>query len=368
LRNNKYENEFEEQCLIGCGTYSIVCKAINKIDRSYYAIKKIASNEEELKTVFKELELLSKCESDFVVKYITSWVQNNYMLSDFDNHRNSSNQTISWGHRILDPNRDILLHIQMEFCSKTLKDIINLLNNFETSNVINFYISSELFIELCECINYLHKQKPPIIHRDLKPENILVTDGINGRFVKLCDFGLAAVHEFDNQSHSSRTGSLKYMAPEVKSGRDYNTKADIYSLGIIIQELFNISDKSITNTSTFKDFFSKLNQLVSKNKSLNTKYSNLFQIYKRMKSEKINFRPNCEQILSEKIYWFLSLNDTCVLDHLDEQLQNLDKQSFHYLFLKSKLDGHSFSFNDEIMAENFPFMDGSFEEIYCVKE
>jgi hypothetical protein len=87
-----------------------------------------------------------------------------------------------------------------------------------------------------------------------------------------------------------------------------------------------------------------------------------------MKSEKINFRPNCEQILSEKIYWFLSLNDTCVLDHLDEQLQNLDKQSFHYLFLKSKLDGHSFSFNDEIMAENFPFMDGSFEEIYCVKE
>ncbi len=368
FRNNKYENEFEEQCLIGCGTYSIVCKAINKIDRSYYAIKKIASNEEELKTVFKELELLSKCESDFVVKYITSWVQNNYMLSDFDNHRNSSNETISWGHRVLDPNRDILLHIQMEFCSKTLKDIINLLNNFETSNVINFYISSELFIELCECINYLHKQKPPIIHRDLKPENILVTDGINGRFVKLCDFGLAAVHEFDNQSHSSRTGSLKYMAPEVKSGRDYNTKADIYSLGIIIQELFNISDKSITNTSTFKDFFSKLNQLVSKNKSLNTKYSNLFQIYKRMKSEKINFRPNCEQILSEKIYWFLSLNDTCVLDHLDEQLQNLDKQSFHYLFLKSKLDGHSFSFNDEIMAENFPFMDGSFEEIYCVKE
>jgi alpha-tubulin suppressor-like RCC1 family protein/serine/threonine protein kinase len=370
LRNDKYETEFEEQVLIGCGSYSIVCKAINKIDRSYYAIKKVALNEEELKTVFKELELLSKCESDFVVKYITSWVENNYILSDSANDRNSSNKTISWSHRILDPKRDMLLHIQMEFCSKTLEDVISLLNNFETLSVINFYISSELFIELCECLNYLHKQKPPIIHRDLKPANILVTDGMNGRFVKLCDFGLAAVHEFDNQSYSSRTGSLKYMAPEVKSGRHYNTKADIYSLGIIIQELFNISDTSITNTSTFKNIFSKLNQLISKNKSLNTTYSNLFQIYKRMKSEKINSRPNCEQILSEKIYWFLSLNDTCILHDLKEQLENLDKQSFHYLFLKSKLDSHSLNFNNEIIVDlsDFVFMDESFEEIYRVKE
>ncbi len=214
----------------------------------------------------------------------------------------------------------------------------------------------------------MHKQKPPIIHRDLKPENILVSDGMNGRFVKLCDFGLAAVHELDNQSHSSQTGSKKYVAPEVKSGRHYKTKADIYSLGIIIQELFNISDKSITNTSTFNYIFSKLNQLVSNNKSLNTKYSNLFQIYKRMNSEKINSRPNCEQILSEKIYWFLSLNDTCIRHDLKGQLENLDKQSFHYLFLKSKLDGHSLNFNNEIIAENFSFMDESFEEVYPVKE
>jgi 3-phosphoinositide dependent protein kinase-1 len=50
--------------------------------------------------------------------------------------------------------------------------------------------------ELIECVNYLHVRN--IIHRDLKPMNILITDGINGRFVKLEDFGLSAIHEFND--------------------------------------------------------------------------------------------------------------------------------------------------------------------------
>ncbi len=110
------------------------------------------------------------------------------------------------------------------------------LNISQSLDIINFYILCELFIELLEFLNYLHNLKPPLIHRDLKPDNILITDGINGRFVKLCDFGLAVIHEFEGQSHSSRTGSLKYMAPEVIYGRKYDTKADIFSLGVIFEE------------------------------------------------------------------------------------------------------------------------------------
>jgi serine/threonine-protein kinase len=48
--------------------------------------------------------------------------------------------------------------------------------------------------KIIECVNYLHERK--IIHRDLKPANILITDGINGRFVRLADFGLSGIHEF----------------------------------------------------------------------------------------------------------------------------------------------------------------------------
>jgi serine/threonine protein kinase len=47
---------------------------------------------------------------------------------------------------------------------------------------------------------------------------------MNGRFIKLADFGLAVFHKFD-ESHTQKTGSEKYMAPEVKEGRKYDTGA-----------------------------------------------------------------------------------------------------------------------------------------------
>ena len=104
---------------------------------------------------------------------------------------------------------------------------------------MGYYISSELFIEILESVDYLHKQN--VIHRDLKPENILLTDGQNGRFIKIADFGLSVIHEFVSQSHTTGCGTLKYIAPEVVQSTKYDTKADIYSLGVIVQELFNIT-------------------------------------------------------------------------------------------------------------------------------
>ncbi len=55
----------------------------------------------------------------------------------------------------------------------------------------SYYICCELLTEITECAHYLHGRN--VIHRDLKPANILITDGINGRFVKLRDFGLSVI-------------------------------------------------------------------------------------------------------------------------------------------------------------------------------
>jgi serine/threonine protein kinase len=113
----------------------------------------------------------------------------------------------------------------MELCCKTLINIIKQLNielnqkQFEVLTPIGYYIASELFVEILESVNYLQIQKPPIIHRDLKPKNIVLTQGLNDRFVKIGDFGLAKIHEFEEQSHTERTGTLKYMAPEVAKHR-----------------------------------------------------------------------------------------------------------------------------------------------------
>jgi serine/threonine-protein kinase len=121
-------------------------------------------------------------------------------------------------------------------------------NDSKITKKWSYFISCELLIEIIECVDCLHKQNPPIIHRDLKPENILVSDGINGRFVKLADFGLSVIHEFIDQSHTQASGTIKYMAPEVIKSRKYDTKADIYSLGIIVEELFIFDTKSYANS------------------------------------------------------------------------------------------------------------------------
>jgi serine/threonine protein kinase len=77
-----------------------------------------------------------------------------------------------------------------------------------------------------------------IVHRDLKPANVLID---NSGLLKIVDFGVAAAQ---SQSDTQLTktgyviGSPKYMAPEQILGKKVDERADIYSLGVILYELF----------------------------------------------------------------------------------------------------------------------------------
>lgn len=85
--------------------------------------------------------------------------------------------------------------------------------------------------ELLEAIVYVHSTGT--VHRDLKPENIMVTR--NGEHIKLIDFGLA-----DNDHMAilkQPAGTPKYMAPEQTSFAIPDIRNDIYSIGIILQQL-----------------------------------------------------------------------------------------------------------------------------------
>jgi serine/threonine protein kinase len=140
--------------------------------------------------------------------------------------------------------KDILLCIQMEYCEKTLQNIMEemktdkIFNGSQCLTEVGYYIASDIFIQIVEGVKFLHEKN--IIHRDLKPNNILLNSNFNERYVKIADFGLVAFHEFAQESHTSKVGNELYAAPEVRFGRNYNMKSDIFSLGVILNELFKI--------------------------------------------------------------------------------------------------------------------------------
>ena len=101
----------------------------------------------------------------------------------------------------------------------------------------------ELFTQVCQAIQHAHQKG--IIHRDLKPGNVLVTLHDGTPMVKVIDFGIAKA---TNQELTQRTlfteyhqilGTPEYMAPEqaAMSALDVDTRADVYSLGVLLYEL-----------------------------------------------------------------------------------------------------------------------------------
>jgi serine/threonine protein kinase len=100
---------------------------------------------------------------------------------------------------------------------------------------------------------WLHGANPQIIHRDLKPANLLVDEHWN---VKVCDFGLSQVKlpEVKIKDGKSVPGTPLWMAPEVLMGKQVDSKADIYSFGLVMWEIItgNPLFPHHDNYSTFK--------------------------------------------------------------------------------------------------------------------
>lgn len=101
----------------------------------------------------------------------------------------------------------------------------------------------ELFHRVCHAIQHAHHKG--IIHRDVKPSNILVSEQDNSALPKVIDFGIAKATsgELTDQTlytmFSQVVGTPAYMAPEQaeSNGLDIDTRADIYSLGVLLYEL-----------------------------------------------------------------------------------------------------------------------------------
>jgi serine/threonine-protein kinase len=90
----------------------------------------------------------------------------------------------------------------------------------------------EITRQICAGLSTAHQIG--VLHRDLKPANIMI-DG-RGK-AKIMDFGLAGLAE-EFQKGEISAGTPAYMAPEQLVGKEVSTKSDLYSLGLILYELF----------------------------------------------------------------------------------------------------------------------------------
>ena len=100
------------------------------------------------------------------------------------------------------------------------------------ANLLSMEEAVDIAIGICDGLEAAHQAG--IIHRDLKPDNVLFDGG--GR-PKLVDFGLARLAAATTRTIGF-SGTPFYMSPEQADGREATTKSDLYSLGVMLYELF----------------------------------------------------------------------------------------------------------------------------------
>jgi serine/threonine protein kinase len=91
----------------------------------------------------------------------------------------------------------------------------------------------DLSLQICSGLKEAHAQG--IVHRDLKPENVMIDAQGN---VKIMDFGIARSMEAGTRLTGSMVGTPAYMAPEQVAGKPVDYRTDIYSLGLMLYEMF----------------------------------------------------------------------------------------------------------------------------------
>ncbi|XP_044519589.1 interferon-induced, double-stranded RNA-activated protein kinase [Gracilinanus agilis] len=212
--NERFLKDFSDIEKLKSGGYGQVFKARHRIDKKFYAIKRVKFNDSK---VLREVEALANLDHENIVKYNTCWDGYDAYNPERSGHFSSS--------------KTKCLFISMELCEKgTLDDWINQRRIIGTDKTL----SLNLFQQITAGVGYIHSEK--LIHRDLKPSNIFLVDEIK---IKIGDFGLVTSSK-SKEDQTKNIGTERYISPEQICCLPYGNEVDIFALGLILFELLYI--------------------------------------------------------------------------------------------------------------------------------
>lgn len=200
--NPSVKSLYRRDEIIGQGNFGVVYKGVNLENKQVVAIKvlDLDTAEDEILDIQQEISTLSKL-----------------------SHSDGVNITKYYGSYLHGTNLWIIMELCIGGSVRTL---------LKAGRIEEKYMSI-IAREVSSALSYIHKEG--VIHRDIKAANILIT---NEGKVRLCDFGVAAQVTSNKIKRSTIVGTPYWMAPEViTEGATYNTKADIWSLGITMYEI-----------------------------------------------------------------------------------------------------------------------------------
>ena len=262
--NDDFEQYYELSGLIGQGQYGDVFKAKDKKTKEDRAIKII--------------RLINDQDNNFI-KYIENEIKTMKICSE--NNENS----VKYYEHFCYKNKIVLV---MELCDKSLQNILEEKKvGFTCEEIFN------IMNQLNNTFRIMNKHN--IIHRDIKLENILVKftekkDSNINFTVKLTDYGISKQLSY-NTIGRTNLGTPLTMAPEILEGEnEYDNKCDLWSIGIIIYQLFfkEYPFKGATTVAIYKQIQNFENKLLKKTNNANLD-NLIMSLLKRQPNQRINY-------------------------------------------------------------------------------
>ncbi|XP_023569315.1 eukaryotic translation initiation factor 2-alpha kinase 1 isoform X2 [Octodon degus] len=245
------------------------------------------------------------------VKHHLPLKHNSDLEGDFTSTEESSEENLnSVGHTEVPYH--LMLHIQMQLCELSLWDWITERNQRARESVdeaacpyVIASVATKIFQELVEGVFYIHNMG--IVHRDLKPRNIFLHGP--DQQVKIGDFGLACTDIIQKNVdwtsgngkgtsiHTSRVGTCLYASPEQLEGSEYDAKSDMYSLGVILLELFQPFGTEMERAAVLRDVRTgRIPESLSKRCPVQAKY------VQHLTSRNAAQRPSAHQLLQSELF------------------------------------------------------------------